>query len=49
MKIIDKIVLNRFLSIITAFVLGVLKLIAPETTDNKKRKRKVFPWRKTDE
>jgi hypothetical protein len=52
MKFLDKIVLNRLLSIISSFILGVIKILSPksvETIDTPKPKRKIFPWRKTDE
>lgn len=45
MKLLDKIALNRLISIITSFILGVLKLIAPKTVDTPKPKRKILPWR----
>ena len=52
-KILDKIALNRLIKIITDFVLGVLKLIAPsidKPIDVPKPKRpKIFPWRTKDE
>lgn len=52
MKLLDKIALNRLLSIIASFILGVIKILAPksvEEIDAPKPKRKIFPWRKTDE
>jgi len=52
MKFLDKIALNRLISIIASFILGVLKIIAPksvEEIDTPKPRRKIFPWRKTDE
>ncbi len=55
MKILDQIALNRLISIITNFVLGILKIFAPKCIDNidpniiKPKKKKIFPWRKTDE
>lgn len=33
MKIIDQIVLNRLLSIIASFILGVLKIISPKSVE----------------
>jgi hypothetical protein len=51
MKLLDKIALNRLIKIITDFVLGVLKLIAPK--ENKPvdvpKPPKIFPWRNKDE
>ena len=52
MKLLDKIALNRLLSILASFMLGVIKILSPksvEEIDTPKPKRKIFPWRKTDE
>lgn len=52
MRIIDKIALNRLLSIIASFILGIIKILSPksvEEIDTPKPKRKIFPWRKQDE
>ena len=52
MKILDRIVLNRLLSIISSFILGVIKILSPssvEEVDKPKPKRKILPWRKKDE
>jgi len=53
MKLLDKIALNRLLSIITSFILSVLKIIAPksvEKIDEPKPDRRWKPrWRKSDE
>jgi hypothetical protein len=52
MRIIDKIALNRLLSIIASFILGVIKILSPksvEEIDTPKPNRKIFPWRKKDE
>lgn len=54
MKILDKIALNRLISIIASFILGVLKIIAPksvEEIDVPKPDRKIWKprWRKKDE
>lgn len=48
MKFLDKIVLNRLLSIITNFILGLLKIFTPDSVNNidKKKKRR---WRRTDD
>jgi hypothetical protein len=49
MKILDKIVLNRLISIISSFILGLVKLFAPKTIDNieipKPKRKKILPWR----
>lgn len=54
MKLLDKIALNRLLSIIASFILGVLKIIAPksvEELDVPKPDRPLWKprWRKKDE
>lgn len=52
MKILDRIALNRLLSIISSFILGVIKILAPKSVEEievPKPKRKILPWRKTDE
>jgi hypothetical protein len=53
MKLLDKIALNRLLSIIASFILGVLKIIAPksvEEIDAPKPDRRWKPrWRVKDE
>lgn len=53
MKVIDKIVLNRLISIITNFILGLLKLFAPKAIDDvdlpKPKRKKILPWRNKDE
>lgn len=52
MKFLDKIVLNRLLSIISSFILSVIKILSPKSVEEintPKPKRKIFPWRKTDE
>jgi hypothetical protein len=33
MKLLDKIALNRLLSIVTSFILGVLKIISPSKVE----------------
>lgn len=49
MKIIDKIVLNRLISIISNFILGLLKIFAPQSVDDieipKPKRKKILPWR----
>lgn len=53
MRLLDKIALNRLLSIITNFILGVIKILSPksiEKIDTPKPDKKWRPrWRKTDE
>jgi len=53
MKLLDKIALNRLLSIIASFILGVIKILSPksvEEIDNPKPDRRWKPrWRKKDE
>lgn len=52
MKLLDKIALNRLLSIISSFILGIIKILSPksvEEIDTPKPKRKILPWRKKDE
>jgi hypothetical protein len=53
MRIIDKIVLNRLLSIIANFILGIIKILSPnsiEEIDTPKPDKRWRPrWRKKDE
>lgn len=53
MNIIDKIALNRLISIVTNFILGLLKIFAPKSIDGieipKPKRKKILPWRKQDE
>lgn len=53
MKILDKIALNRLISIITNFILGLIKIFAPQSLEDinvpKPKRKKIFPWRKLDE
>lgn len=53
MKIIDKIALNRLISIITNFILGLLKIFAPKSIEDveipKPKRKKIFPWRNKNE
>jgi hypothetical protein len=53
MRVLDKIALNRLISIITNFILGLLKLFAPKTIDEidipKPKRKKILPWRNKDE
>lgn len=53
MKILDQIALNRLISIITSFILGLLKIFAPKSIENidinKPKRKKILPWRAKDE
>lgn len=53
MKIIDKIVFNRLISIITNFILGLIKIFGPKNIDDieipKPKRKKILPWRNKDE
>jgi hypothetical protein len=54
MKLLDKIALNRLLSIIASFILGVLKIIAPKSVEEIDLPKPDKPlwkprWRKKDE
>jgi hypothetical protein len=53
MNILDKIALNRLISIITNFILGLLKIFAPKSLDDinvpKPKRKKILPWRTKDE
>lgn len=53
MNIIDKIALNRLISIISNFILGLLKIFAPKSLDDievpKPKRKKILPWRNKDE
>lgn len=53
MRLLDKIVLNRLISIITSFVLGLIKILSPKSVDEidtPKPDKKWRPrWRKKDE
>lgn len=52
MRILDKIVLNRMISLITNFILALVKIFSPKTIDDidlpkpKPDRRKILPWRK---
>jgi hypothetical protein len=53
MNILDKIALNRLISIITNFILGLLKIFAPKSIEDieipKPKRKKILPWRNKDE
>jgi len=52
MNLLDKIALNRLISIVTNFILGLIKIFAPKAINDikvPKPKRKIFPWRTQDE
>ena len=50
MRLIDQIALNLLISIITNFILGLLKIFAPKSVDDielpKPERKKILPWRK---
>jgi hypothetical protein len=48
MKILDKIVLNRLLSIISSFILGLIKIFE-NSSDKKPKRKKILPWRSKNE
>lgn len=46
MRILDQIALNRLISIILNFIIGILKIFAPNsvnTIDIKPKRKKIFP------
>jgi hypothetical protein len=53
MKIIDKVILNRLLSIIASFILSIIKILSPKSVEEintpKPDKRWRPRWRKQDE
>jgi hypothetical protein len=53
MRVLDKIALNRLISIITNFILGLIKIFAPKSIDNidlpKPKRKKILPWRNKDD
>jgi hypothetical protein len=53
MRLLDKIALNRLISIVANFILGLLKIFAPKAVDNievpKPKRKKILPWRTNDE
>lgn len=53
MRLLDKIALNRLISIITSFILSLLKIFAPKVVDDieipKPKRKKILPWRNNDE
>ena len=47
MKFLDRVALNRLISIIANFILGILKIFAPKSVDGievPKPRRRIFPW-----
>lgn len=48
MRIMDKIILNRLISIIMNFILGVIKIISPQSEDKKPR-HKILPRKRKNE
>ena len=53
MRLLDQIALNRLISIITNFILGILKIFAPKSIDDievpKPKRKKILPWRNNDQ
>ena len=53
MRLLDKIALNRLISIVTNFILGLIKIFAPKAIDDinlpKPKRKKILPWRNKDE
>jgi hypothetical protein len=53
MRLLDKIALNRLISIITNFILGLIKIFAPKSVEDieipKPKRKKILPWRNKDE
>lgn len=53
MKILDQIVINRLISIITNFILGLIKIFAPKAVDDidfpKPKRKKILPWKNKNE
>ncbi len=49
MRLIDKIALNRLISIITNFILGLIKIFSPKSIYEielpKPKRKKILPWR----
>lgn len=48
MKLLDKIALNRLISIITSFVLAVLKILN-KSNESKLPNKRILPWRNKNE
>jgi hypothetical protein len=53
MRLLDQIALNRLISIITNFILGLIKIFAPKSVEDieipKPKRKKILPWRNKDE
>ena len=53
MRLLDKIALNRLISIIANFILALIKMFAPKAVDDievpKPKRKKILPWRTNDE
>ncbi len=49
MKLLDKIVLNRLLSIVSSFILGLIKIFEHSSEDKKPKRKKLLPWRSNNE
>lgn len=44
MKLLDKIALNRLISIIVSFILAALKILN-KSNESKSPKKRILPWR----
>lgn len=55
MKILDQIMLNRLISIVTNFILGLIKIFSPKSLEDidvpkpPKPRKKIIPWRNKNE
>jgi hypothetical protein len=53
MRLLDKIALNRLISIITNFILGLIKIFSPKSIEEieppKPKRKKILPWRNKNE
>ena len=43
MRLLDKIALNRLISILTSFILAIIKLIVPKESVSSPKRKKIFP------
>ena len=43
MRLLDKIALNRLISILTSFILAIIKLIVPKESISSPKRKKIFP------
>lgn len=51
MRLIDQIALNRLISIVTSFILNLIKVLSPKKIEDikKPKRKKIFPWRNKNE